>query len=184
MVEGDAARFRPKVLPGAALVPLHDPEVLQPTAKGCVSPGIGRISWSAMQEEQRRVVAVLAANRDPLLDSADLDVGGFVDSVRGGNCIGPRIALAQELERRFQLLEFGCFGSPGQYFLRAARTECAAAKEQDRDGGDVDNAADEAQSHSGVLAERNHLVFLSESLAKVGAEALRGTAIKRSRSPT
>src|SRR5580698_8536398 len=76
---------------GAALVPLHDGEVLQPAAKGCVSPGIGRIAGPAMQEEQRRVVAVLAANRDPLLDPADLDVGGLVDSVRGGNCIGPRI---------------------------------------------------------------------------------------------
>lgn len=69
---------------GAALVPLHDGEVLQPATKGCVSPGIGRIAWPAIQEEQHRVVAVLAANRDPLLDSADLGVGGLVDSVRAG----------------------------------------------------------------------------------------------------
>ena len=60
--------------PGTALVPLHNGEILEPTAKRCVSPGIGGIAGPAVQEEQHRVVAVLAANRDPLVDSADLDI--------------------------------------------------------------------------------------------------------------
>src|SRR5947209_495626 len=77
---------------GAPLIPLDDGEILQPVSKTCVPPRIGCIAGPAMQEQQHRILAVFAANRDPLLKSADLDVAPFVDSVWSSDRVVARIA--------------------------------------------------------------------------------------------
>ncbi len=95
MVEAAAAPFRPKVLPAPRWSHWTTVgEKLQPVAKTCVPPGIGRIAGPSMQEQQRRVLAVFAANRDPLLEAADLNIVRFVDSVWCGDRIVPRVASA------------------------------------------------------------------------------------------
>ena len=81
---------------GAALIPLDDGEVLQPRPEPGVTPRIGRVARSAVQKEQHRIVSVLAADRDPLLDAADLDVPGFVDAVRRGDGVVARVPSAEE----------------------------------------------------------------------------------------
>ena len=97
-VDGDGGGDRRSVSSegssGAPLVPLDDGEILQPVAKTCVPPGIGRIAGPSMQEQQHRVLAVFAANRDPLLEAADLNIVRFVDSVWSGDRIVPRVASA------------------------------------------------------------------------------------------
>src|ERR1700757_5047336 len=55
----------------AALIPLHDREMSLPSSEQGQGPGIGYVSGAAMQEEQDRVVAILAANGNPLFDPAD-----------------------------------------------------------------------------------------------------------------
>jgi hypothetical protein len=48
-----------------------------------------------------------SANRDPLLDAANLDVPGFVDAVRRGDGVVSRVPRAQEPPCRFELLGVG-----------------------------------------------------------------------------
>jgi len=79
--------------------------------KRCVAPRVGRVARSAMQEQQHRCVSVFAANRDPLLDTADLDVPGFVDAVRRGDGVVAGVPHAQERPRRLELLGVGAGGS-------------------------------------------------------------------------
>ena len=57
-----------------------------------------------MQNEQDGIVAVFAANGDPLLDTANLDVSGFINAVRIGDGVVLRVPFAQEFHHRFQLL--------------------------------------------------------------------------------
>ncbi|MFD7846011.1 hypothetical protein ACFV4K_24095 [Nocardia sp. NPDC059764] len=49
-----------------------------------------------MEFEQHRVVAMLAADRDPLVDPADADEAGFVDTVRGGDAQPLRVLRARD----------------------------------------------------------------------------------------
>lgn len=80
---------------GAALIPLDHGEMLQPQPEHSVAPRVGRVARSAVKKEQDRVVSVFAANRDPLLDAADLDVPALVDAVRRGDGIVARVPRAQ-----------------------------------------------------------------------------------------
>jgi hypothetical protein len=60
-----------------------------------------------VKKEQHWVVSVFSANRDPLLDAADLDVPGLVDAVRRGDGVVARVPRAQDRPRRFELLGVG-----------------------------------------------------------------------------
>ena len=122
-----------------------------------------------MQEQEHRVVAVLAANRDPLLDATDLDVSAFVDSVPSRNCICLRIAGAQELERRptseNRRLPMPATAFPARSTSRLRRTGTLS------DDGDADDVADRVRGHSDGLAEPDH-----------GCGELRDASLERTRS--
>ena len=102
-------RQRRTVLPqrsaSAALIPLHDGEVLQPRAKYRVPPRIRRIAGASVQKQQDWILSVFAADRDPLLDAADLEVSGFIDAVWTGDGVVLRVPIAHGLHHRAQLLE-------------------------------------------------------------------------------
>ena len=66
---------------GAGLVPLHDREVALPRNECGRQPG-DRRARAAVEHENDRVVAILAADRDPLRRAADLDEQSVVDAVR------------------------------------------------------------------------------------------------------
>ncbi len=76
-----------------------------PIAKSDVSPRVGRVTGSTVEEEDNRIVPILASDRDPLLDAPKLHIQSFVDSVRGINDIIPCIPATQELERPGELAE-------------------------------------------------------------------------------
>src|SRR5882762_8818752 len=63
------------------LVPLHHREVLFPRSKKQEGPGIGDVARPAVQKQQHGTAAVLAANCDPLLDTANSDVAGLVNAL-------------------------------------------------------------------------------------------------------
>ena len=117
----DGLRRRIRVLSecsaGAALIPLDDGEVLQPQPEPGVAPRIGRVARSAVKKEQHRVIPVFSANRDPLLDAADLDVPGFIDAVWRGDGVVARVPRAQGRPCRFELLGVGA----GRRILPAGR---------------------------------------------------------------
>ena len=110
-IDGDRLRRRAAVLAerpgGAALIPLHDGEVLQPQPESRVPPRVGGVARTAVQKQQHRVVAILAANRDPLLDAAHLDVLRLVDPVGRRDRVVAGVSRAHELEHRFELLAVG-----------------------------------------------------------------------------
>ena len=80
----------------APLVPLHDGEVPFPGSEERERPGIGDVAWAAVQEQNDGIVAIFAANRDPLLDSADGDVAAFVDALCRRNRIVLCVASSQK----------------------------------------------------------------------------------------
>jgi hypothetical protein len=117
----DGLRRRIRVLPecsaGSALIPLDDGEVLQPQPESGVAPRVGRFARSAVKQEQHRVVSVFSANRDPLLDAADVDVPGLVDAVWRDDGVVACIPCAQGRPCRFKLLGVGA----GRRILRGRR---------------------------------------------------------------
>ena len=56
-----------------------------------------------MKKQQHGVVSVFSANRDPLLDTTDLDVLAFIDAVWRNDGVVARVPRAQERPRRFVL---------------------------------------------------------------------------------
>jgi hypothetical protein len=71
-----------------ALIPLHDGKVFSPAEAHSSRVWAGRYARSAMQQKQDRVITILAANTNPLVDSADVDKQFLVDSSRKiyGSC--------------------------------------------------------------------------------------------------
>jgi hypothetical protein len=63
------------------VVPLDHCEVLLPRPQWECEHGVGP-AWPAMQDEQHRVIAVLATDLDPLVDSTDPDKLFLCDPVR------------------------------------------------------------------------------------------------------
>ena len=57
-----------------------------------------------MQEEQDGIAAIVAANRDPLLDAANHDVAAFSDPV-GRDGVIARVSLAHERRRGIEPLD-------------------------------------------------------------------------------
>src|ERR1700733_7276287 len=74
----DRRAIAAKGLPCSSLVPLDDREVLLPWGEHRECPRVGDIAWTAVEEEQHWVGAILPADCDPLLDAADLDEGFLV----------------------------------------------------------------------------------------------------------
>src|SRR5512135_1894893 len=77
-------------LAGAALIPLHDREILFP------GPEYGaqrnqRVARTAGQHEKHRIATIVAANGDVLLDAVDADEGALVYAVRRGD--GERLGV-------------------------------------------------------------------------------------------
>ena len=107
----DGLRRRIRVLSecsaGASLIPLDHREVLQPQPEPGITPRVGRVARSAVKKEQHRVVPVFSANRDPLLDAANLDVPRLVDAVWSGDGVIARIPRAQGCPCCFELLAVG-----------------------------------------------------------------------------
>jgi len=73
---GEGRRDRGRIgkemgLAGGALVPLDDREILLPAAGEPPAHRDRDVPWSAVDQQQHRVPAVGAANRDPLIDPAD-----------------------------------------------------------------------------------------------------------------
>jgi hypothetical protein len=102
---GAGASILPQRPAGTALIPLNDGEVLQPRPERGVTPRIGRVAGPTVQKEQDRIVPVFAADRDPLLDAAELDVSGVIDAVRRCDGVVLRVPIAYEGHHRVQLLE-------------------------------------------------------------------------------
>src|SRR6516162_2200606 len=73
----------PESLTSTPLIPLHYREVLFPGSEKREGPGIRDVTRTAVQKQQHGIAAVLAANGDPLLDPADVDVTGFVNAFGG-----------------------------------------------------------------------------------------------------
>jgi hypothetical protein len=123
--DGDRPGRRAAVLAerpaGAALVPLHDGEVFRPSAEAGISPRVDRIARSAVQEQQHRIVPVVAADGDPLLDAADLDEPGLVNAVRGGGGEVARISRPEEGKGRVEFLQVGAAAGLRRITLRARR---------------------------------------------------------------
>ena len=67
-------------LAGAALVPLHDGEIVFPCRLVEPADGHLRRRRAAVDEQQDRVAAVAAAHGDPLRDPADLDAARLLDA--------------------------------------------------------------------------------------------------------
>jgi hypothetical protein len=88
-------------------------------------PRIGHVTWAAVQEQQDGVVAVLAADSDPLLDATQRDKTCFVDTLRGRDGELPDVAGA---EQGSQLVELTVLrvDRPGCLRIRAALTERVA----------------------------------------------------------
>ena len=126
----DGLRRRLRVLSecsaGAALIPLDHREVLQPQPEPGITPRVGRVARSAVKKEQHRVVSVFSANRDPLLDAADLDVPRLVDAVCSGDGVIAHIPRAQGCPCRFELLAVGA----GRRILPGGRDGDANKKQE------------------------------------------------------
>jgi hypothetical protein len=108
-IDRDRLRHRSRILPqrpcGTALVPLNDREVLVPRPEHRVGPGIRGVARPTVKKKDDRVLAVLAPDRDPLLDAADLDVPGVVDAAGRRDGVVARIPIAKERHRRQQLVQ-------------------------------------------------------------------------------
>src|SRR5207245_7383856 len=86
------------------LIPLNDREGLQPRTKCGIAPWIGGVARAAMQEEKHGIAAIIAANRDPLLNAANHDVAAFIDPVARDGVLA-RVSLAHERRRGIQTLD-------------------------------------------------------------------------------
>src|SRR5205823_4701093 len=109
MVEAAAAPFRPKVLPAPRWSHWTTVKYFSQFRKPAYPQGLVASPGPLCKSSQHWVLAVLAANRNPLLESTDLYIIGFVDSVRIGNRIVPRAAGTQECQGGRQFLEFAAF---------------------------------------------------------------------------
>ena len=77
----------------AALVPLHDGEVLFP---GAVVGGLGPLglAGSAMDHQQHRIAPVVASDVDPLIEAAQRNEGRLVDPHR--RVLGVRAGASEQ----------------------------------------------------------------------------------------
>jgi len=150
----------PSVLPVPSLIPLNDREGLQPRSKLGITPWIGGVARTAVQEEKHGIAAIFAANRDPLLDPADRDVPAFVDAVRRRNGVIARVSLAHERRRvinpldvrGIQLLDVSSDLSDSScaYSRRRWRHDCGAEAQERED-------PDRRSFHDHHLSVSSHL---------------------------
>jgi len=63
-----------------------------------------------MQEQKNRIIAVFTTNRNPLFNSADENIAGFVRTFRGINGVVFRIPVSDE--RKYSI-SVGCFVGGG-----------------------------------------------------------------------
>ena len=140
------------------LIPLNDREGLQPRTKGGIAPWIGGVARAAVQKEKHGIAAIVAANRDPLLDAANHDVAAFIDPA-GRNGVIARVSLAHERRRGIQPLDVrgiqllyvrsDLTDSSRAYSRRRCRDDCGA-EAQERE--DSDRCSFHDRSHVGAVA--------------------------------
>src|SRR5208283_3009106 len=93
-----------------SLVPLHNREVFFPRGEERKRPRIRDIAGPAVHKQQRGIVAVLPANRDPLFDSANRDVAGLVNAIWRRNRVIFRVAIPDKGLQLFKLAVLGVKG--------------------------------------------------------------------------
>jgi hypothetical protein len=98
IVAADESPFLPSVRPAPRWSHCTSVNVLsRPEPR--VTPRIGGITGTTVQKKDDRIVPFLTSNRDPLFDPADPDVARFVDPIRGGDRVVPRVPGTQERQQ-------------------------------------------------------------------------------------